>query len=252
MFIIILFLGLLCVLPNEYHGLRNPTVENYLNLVYSVDSNASSAINIQKLDMVYQRQNLEIVVPKEFFHDSVKHISYIKSAEFKVYKDYEWAEVIRFATTCLFAFHHYEGYSIGLLSSAKNSSKIPYGCWFYRYRGSGIFVNVGKTIAARKRKELIVALGITGCELNPDVNCGKEVDQICLYALSQGYDSIQVNLYGGDHHRPELIICSGQCATVTFNTSCPPGVELRTGVNGSKPCTCDDSYMIMNCGKNAW
>eukprot|EP01041_Mallomonas_annulata_P003260 gene3260-6451_t len=194
------------------------------------------------------RNDIHVPYPDTFQAIFQNNLAFRKqSTGFVNYNDYEWAEVARMATSCNTKDSvEYEGYSSGLL---KNKNKTSYGCWFHRYRGGGIFVNVGKTIIARTRKELMMKLHIPNC--GNQANCNHSYDyEYCSHALRLGYDSIQIITMGHYNRtqRPELILCSGQCGTVTFNTSCPPGVELRTGVNGSKSCTCDDSIPIMNCG----
>ena len=91
-----------------------------------------------------------------------------------------------------------------------------------------------------------------------------------------GYDSIQL-LSENDNCVPytELVYCAKECATVTFNTSCPPSTTLSTLTTSSisntmnintntrvsqssirlkkgmksilKPCICDNKYSMLNC-----
>eukprot|EP01041_Mallomonas_annulata_P008684 gene8684-17933_t len=247
------------------YKLSDPTTEYYFNQVYGPETRNSSKKLINTIDMVYNWGNFDIILPDESFVDNRGQFFYNnKKDDYMVYKDYKWAEVTRIGSMCMtgrWKFPRYEGFSTGLV---KNGKKVLYGCWFHRYRGSGIFVNVGKTIAARTRRGLMSRLKISGCEQSKDANCNRE-HEFCAGARKQGYDSIQVNLFYWKnasnttttvasgiknflYFYPELILCTDQCVTVTFNTSCPPGVELRTGLDASKPCTCDDKYMTMNCG----
>jgi hypothetical protein len=93
-----------------------------------------------------------------------------------------------------------------------------------------------------------------------------------------GYDSIQL-LSENDNCVPytELVYCAKECATVTFNTSCPPSTTLSSSTTSSitktipnntntntyvsqssirlkkgmksnlKPCICDNKYSMLNC-----
>eukprot|EP01041_Mallomonas_annulata_P014418 gene14418-30694_t len=251
------------------YKLSDPTTEYYFNQVYGQDTCNSSKEIINNIDMVYNWGNVDIILPSKSFVDNRGQFFYNnKKDDYIVYKDHEWAEVTRIGSMCLtgrWGFPRYEGFSTGL---AKAGKKVLYGCWFHRYRGSGIFVNVGKTISAHTRLELMSRLHLSGCENSTNINCNRE-NEFCTGARKQGYDSIQVDSFSIPKNAsnisttaasrtknfrlfyPELILCTDQCVTVTFNTSCPPGVELRTGVKGSKPCTCDDKYMTMNCGNSS-
>ena len=44
----------------------------------------------------------------------------------------------------------------------------------------------------------------------------------------------------------KLVMCSGQCVTVGFGTTCPP-IELRTGLHAELPCTCSNNFAMLNC-----
>eukprot|EP01041_Mallomonas_annulata_P002004 gene2004-3898_t len=247
------------LVDHESFFLSDPSTSSYFNCIYGPNTNPTK-VNRNNIDMIYGWNNIDLILPYNKYMYKFTYMSPIGKENFRVYKDYEWAEVSRSQTGT-----RDEGYSSGLIPN-KSAKKFPYGCWFHRYGGSGIFINVGKTIAAKTRKELMTKLKISGCENDNYFNCHRE-DEFCIAALKQGYDSIQVDLISYDeghyyanfeigsqrHHgslkfrEPELILCSGKCATVTFSTACPPGVELRTGLDASKPCHCDDSFSTLNC-----
>ena len=166
--------------------------------------------------------------------------------------------------------------------------KVPYGCWFNHAMGSGIYVDVGRTLTGTVSR-LLEELGLhptTGCLLDGlnrtfdnVLNC---IDKYyCSRALALGYDSVQIV------DRQEIVICSGMCATHRFDGACPP-VRLyrRTNtsheessidyskIHGVKPsghshtavahgdnngssyryedCHCDDSGDVMNCDKDIY
>ena len=62
---------------------------------------------------------------------------------------------------------------------------VAYGCWFHIVTGSGIYVNVGKTLIAKSRKQLRYLLN-----LPPEAG---ERD-FCTYALNLGISHIQSHL----------------------------------------------------------
>ena len=75
--------------------------------------------------------------------------------------DYEWAQVTRLRSTCVHA-DVTEGRSKGyrndsglpgytFFPEAANASSLwPYGCWYWMDVPSGIFVNVGKSMASER------------------------------------------------------------------------------------------------------
>eukprot|EP01041_Mallomonas_annulata_P003199 gene3199-6314_t len=219
------------------HILPDPSTLTYFKFVYGQDAN-TSLIDVNLIDMIYLHKGTHIVKSgQNEYWDRGHYISRNELQKIAFYRDYEWAEVIRESTLCRHpSLYIEEGYSKGL---KKGKVKVPYGCWFNRFRGSGIFVNVGKSLIAPSRKNLTLQFGIRDCENETSLNCRKINDNVyCAFALKLGYDSIQVDSFeefGTYRRRPELVICSGKCATVSFTTSCPPGVELRTGLDATKP-----------------
>eukprot|EP01041_Mallomonas_annulata_P005262 gene5262-10530_t len=232
--------------------LQDPSTSSYFKHVYGQDTK-TAVIDVNLIDMVYLHKHSQIVFPgANEYWDRGHYISRNDQLDASFYQDYEWAEVIRESTLCRFPGRNInEGYSRGL--SKKGQAVMPYGCWFNRYRGSGIFVNVGKSISATSRKDLTLQFGIRDCENATSLNCREINDNMyCTFALKLGYDSIQVDSFeefgAYNKRRPELVICSGKCATVPFNTSCPPGVELRTGLDGSRP-SLMKSYVYVEINK---
>ena len=195
----------------------------------------------------------------------------------------------------LLRFGWFEGYSEGYpnmecsdcMDEDHKRVKVPYGCWFNHALGSGIYVDVGKTLTGTVSR-LLEELGLhptTGCLLDGlnrtydgGLNC---IDKYyCSRALALGYDSIQIV------DRQEIIICSGMCATHRFDGACPPVRLYRrthnaheessndsSKIHGVKPspghaavanddgdgssyryedCRCDDSGDVMNCDNDIY
>ena len=130
-----------------------------------------------------------------------------------LYPSYSWVEVNHFSSNFFLAFGivpYNEGYSTGFAKTAYigNYSYVPYGCWFHVMKGTGVFINIGKTLAIANTTELLSYLGLNsqGCIEGVDCNGLPYVDKyLCSKALELNYDSIQLS---GDFIN-ELIMCSG-------------------------------------------
>jgi hypothetical protein len=140
---------------------------------------------------------------------------------------------------------HYEGRSLGwpgFYSHSENVPLVPYGCWFRRSTETGIYINLGSNILIEDRRQLYNLLKI------PDTTD----TYFCSKALQQGYTSIVTNLpneRGLLDLGTETIICYGGCSTVRFNTTCPPGIELRKGYHAFDTCNCSDVVGTLNCDR---
>ena len=151
--------------------------------------------------------------------------------------DGAWIEVMRVARTDIGERHP---------SGAATRGQV----WFYAAPGSGIWLNVGRTLALESAHR-------GGCV---DARHGR-------------YDSVQfANAFGGYAH--EVVDCRGATllgAMEVWEAACPPWhVELRLGIPrpprfppdtfvdeidttsmGDCPCKCDDAYDFLNCGLSA-
>ena len=177
--------------------------------------------------------------------------TYFRHSSSLHYEDNAWAEVSRYSTAYLKSLRPgiedwIEGLSRGFPGrSPRNSTEVGYGCWFNMARGSGIFVNVGRTMVTtdKYKSTLFHDLGLTskGC-LKTDTTGANCYDRyICTAALQHGYGSVQVT------GRSELVICGGGCATQPLYHTCPP-VLMRSGFNASRECNCADASHLLNCG----
>ena len=116
---------------------------------------------------------------------------------------------------------------------------VPYGVWFFPAPGSGVAVNVGRSLRLLNRRETYAAVNLTG---------GVGDRLFCTYAMDRGYDSIQWAQAFDDVRLPELVICSGAAATTRVKTSCPP-LKLKAVTEDKKSaCKCDPSRETSNCG----
>ena len=127
--------------------------------------------------------------------------------------------------------------------AANCSSLWNYGVWFYPMKGSGVQVNVGRSLRANTREDVSRALGLP-CEDDAPFCDHAPSDKLwCHLALFHGYDSIQM---ARAHltEVPEIVICNGTGAAAVTDT-CPP-VALRAAAGGA--CRCDESQPGLNCG----
>jgi hypothetical protein len=200
--------------------------------------------------------------------------------------DHDWVEVMRFATACSAAR---EGLSPGfkadcgpeyvkmgrpeLSSCDKWGADVGYGCWFFFSSpisafgvainvstGSGVAINVGRSLRVNTRAEASKALGLPCADPPLCEKPGTVQDKLyCERARERGYDSIQFarpHVLCGKGERcfsanpPEMVLCTGGCMTERTESACPPGVELRR--MGSKgTCKCSEDSDFINCGHNA-
>ena len=108
-----------------------------------------------------------------------------------------------------------------------------YGCWFTRLRGTGIFVNTGRTKVIKKRQWSNL---VNDCAMANNT-------------ARQGFDSLQI--LSNDVTKgavAELIVASPSCM---FQPEVLPGpcvpLALRTGVRAETNCQCDDAQHMINC-----
>jgi hypothetical protein len=229
--------------------------EEYRTSVYGPGSNVTKS----DINLLYRNGPVS-VKPKGW---SLKRPLYSLSSSWgetyfrysdKFYRNYEWAEVNRYSTKYLQSFktskeEWVEGLSVGFPGrSKKNSTKVSYGCWFNIARGSGIYVNVGRSLVTndKYKSSLFKDLGLTskGC-LQSDGTGEKCYDRyVCTAALHLGYNSVQVT------GRSEIVLCGGNCATKELRLTCPP-VPMRCGTQAQYPCNCSDNSVLLNCGANS-
>ena len=135
------------------------------------------------------------------------------------------------------------------------NTRWPYGCWFYLVAPNTTLlgerlprVNVGRSLRALSRSALHRRLRIP-CNVANDPHCNKPPgDKLyCHRAAAEGYDSVQI-AQAHASHRPELIMCSGKCATANRLVGACPPVTLRRA-DGAKSCRCSDRSAVLNCGK---
>lgn len=189
----------------------------------------------------------------------------------ELYPDNTWAEVVRISAQCVGGGDHREGLSVGwpgdhdasaysFMPEATVPGRLwPYGCFFaLAAHGSGVFVNVGRSLRVRSHLEAYRALGIP-CQQQAngrgDVRdfCKRPADKLfCHMALAAGYDSIQMMQRatdGGAKVHGELVVCADKCASESLAGACGPNMHTRDGPTGSTmvPCECDRAQHVSNC-----
>ena len=123
---------------------------------------------------------------------------------------------------------------------------LGYGCWAWRARGSGVFINVGNTLAfmdrfsQRSPNSAYGTLGLTQCSNTSFMGRAirsqtQKFRTFCtgdfswaIKAQSLGKDSLQI--LHSNLHAYEVIVSSSACtdALSPLATSCfPSGIEVR-------------------------
>lgn len=179
--------------------------------------------------------------------------------------DNDWAEVTRMRAGCMTGDRIVNGeayaeglttwghdpngdganYSVFLKSlslppaAADSTAAWPYGCWFmHAARGSGILVNMRRSLRVSSRDEAHLRLGLPA-------NVGDKL--YCYIARQLGFDSIQfaqAHVYG----RVELLICYGGCVSEAVRGACPPVPLQHHGASANRTCDCDNRSTVLNCG----
>lgn len=121
--------------------------------------------------------------------------------------------------------------------------------WMYMMKGSGVFYDVGQTIAFEHHEDAVKYFLNKTCSRGngmSSVNCDNEQHDLMEAAKSQNYDSIQFLKHTDQRcglMRAEIIDLHGfgQQACGTDEK------YLSTGKNGQIPCKCDNSKSHLNC-----
>ena len=111
-----------------------------------------------------------------------------------------------------------------------------YGCWFSLVRGTGVFVNVG-------RSWRIIDLQ------GPDSSSHSTKD--CTFAAAvvrKGFDSVQF-ISADDRRGSELLVTTPSCMEQPhwLVGPCVPLPLRRASSNGAATCVCNNSFAWMNC-----
>lgn len=226
------------------------------------------------LDIIYSRANVQFRFQDSFksikydlFDGHIqKHITTFSNIDYenrRGHQDNDWVEVTRGSTLChinnhpaldglnienkkKFENNYYEGYSRGWPGDEGFDERKPqpYGCWFYIVRGTGVYINIGKTIVANSTSNAMQILDLP-CLDPPNCYSGQNDFDICRKVIEKGYDSIQI-FNSRERRVHELVYCSGNCSSQPVRGACPP-IQLRTGWNATKKCDCNDLYPVVNC-----
>ena len=167
-------------------------------------------------------------------------------------EDNTWVEVTRWKAGCRQpGWKQCEGLSAVFTFGNRSHARVIYGCWFFIARGTGIFVNSGRSKRFSTRTD-------AARFFNADYH-SRDDSKWCSAALAQGYDSFQLGVDQAEYVRhesrkrrdlTELIICSGACATQELCGVCPP-LELRSGSSANLPCECSEAGGMLNCKSHA-
>jgi hypothetical protein len=121
----------------------------------SSSSSSSSHMSINKyaIDFYYKNTNIQIQ-PINWNKDKLYANFYSKSDNYragyinyhKIVNNDTWIEISRFSSE--FLWHGFqEGFTSPPWYRHSDPIKVPYGCWFFHAKGTGIYINVKKTLA---------------------------------------------------------------------------------------------------------
>ena len=155
-----------------------------------------------------------------------------------------WVEVWRTRTTSTW-------YEANQLQEGVN-----YGCWFYPLlkpltRGTGIFINTGRTLAFRNRAQASRFFANQKQCAEGEAHCYSSDALWATRAHALGIDTVQ--LQSGADNMPELIATTHGCLSQPKPLgTCPPeDVPLRTGDDAALACNCSESSVLLNCHGSA-
>ena len=187
--------------------------------------------------------------------------------------DHQWAEIHRTRMTApgMYKKHAAKDYALA------EEGVDGYGCWFNLLlppfpsgRGSGIFVNTGRSLvlpdreaASRYFRSSENRARATWCRDNAGlclaVKGGGGGLDVCTdrcwaaKAHAAGFDTVQI--LRGPNYSPELIVSSSACLSqkVPIGTCPPAQVELRMrergeGATAMRACHCSERRAVLNCG----
>ena len=121
------------------------------------------------------------------------------------------------------------------------------GSWYYYAPGSGMYLNIGKTISFKDHNESVkYFLNVdSACEIIEE--CVTYFPELFKKAKKLGYDSIQylnhTDMRCGNT-AIEIVDLNGVGAYPCGNKK---KINIRSGWNGSKKCICDNKKQSLNC-----
>jgi hypothetical protein len=138
---------------------------------------------------------------------------------------------------------------------------VGIGCWLYVARGSGVHVNVGRTLVFRSREEALATRNFGVWRNSSSRRKNRAVltysdHNLASAAAREGYRSLQL-LRGNPHvirGRPtaptrELILAHPACMERPANSACVPA-GLRAGWRAALPCKCASPQSVSAVGIN--
>ena len=163
-----------------------------------------------------------------------------------------WAEVVRFDEKSLNLGGRYNGFGEG---------RNGYGVWFWPAKGSGVFINVGNTLAlhhkasdARLVRRFEANASVGHNATRDYVRANRVPERAPMMAFAVGLDSVQFQM-NKMRHGAEMVLTRRACmgfqeGAVEPVRTCPPTActELRTGWKASWVCRCNDNASaLLNC-----
>lgn len=128
-----------------------------------------------------------------------------------------------------------------------------FGAWFMYTPGSGIYFNLGKTIAFAEHQDAYKHFNVTSGDFNEELSkaaAGQEYDSVQFLAhtdhVNYQCDTKNTGNKGLDYMGIEIL---GAKLVGTYPCGSAAGAPsvIRAGWQGSRACTCDNSKQYINC-----
>ena len=167
------------------------------------------------------------------------------------------------------AFRNYSKVEISHCGGSKFETN---GAFFYAFRGTGLYIDIGRSLAFETHDDASRYLLGRPCAPGkpPDMKlgifqCDAELPRIIGAAKSQGWDSLQFTRHcdafctgknmsdalSGKDPRSQLCGFEVVLTRVAGTDACPAGLELFRGWGGHEPCACDASRLRSQRGRCA-
>lgn len=187
---------------NKNIQIIDPTWSQYIDFVYGDNTSTllhlypSLRKNSNSFQFFYLNTNIKILSftllqqGRELPVKSTAHIKYPNQIH-RPFHSNVWIEVIRYKVHTIYPNFSNEGLFAPTWPQSNyfNTTKVPYGCWFFMAPGSGIYVNVGKVLNLHRLSSITNFfegyLKSNGCTYDDESEYCHD-KYLCLAALAKG------------------------------------------------------------------
>ena len=124
-----------------------------------------------------------------------------------------------------------------------------YGAWYVSAKGSGVWLNIGKTITFTEHGNAYTHFGV------------RDNEAMCRKAATAGFDTVQFSAHhdhtnypcdtaGGYPYMNIEVVAVKQTGTYACGSKGKPSKDVLRSGWGTDKCDCDNSYKFANCGRH--